>query len=78
MKNIKELLKSFEGKKRNIGIIAVWVLRVATSAFPQLLPLDQQMLIRDGIDIFLLGSTLDAFRRTDKGQEIINKALKIK
>jgi hypothetical protein len=75
MKKLKQFWKYFEGKKRNIGVVAIWVLRGTTLVFPKLLPMEHQMLIRDGIDILLLGGTVDAFRRTDKGKEIINKAI---
>ena len=75
MKKLKQFWDYLKGKKRNIGVIAIWSLRATTLAFPDLLPMEHQMIIRDGIDILLLGGTVDAFRRTDKGKAIINKAL---
>lgn len=77
MKNVKEIWNYFKGKKRNIGVVAIWVLKATTMLFPELLPIEQQLLIRDGIDILLLGGTVDAVGRTNKGKEVINKALSI-
>lgn len=75
MKKLKAIWNYLEGKKRNIGVIAIWGMRALTLAFPELMPMEHQMLIRDGIDILLLGGMVDAFRRTEKGKDIVNKAL---
>jgi hypothetical protein len=54
----------FKGKKRNIGIIAGFILRGVTIFFPNALPADQVNYIQTGIDVFLVGGLIDNLRRT--------------
>lgn len=72
---MKNIWNYFKGKKRNIGVIAIWVLKATTTFFPDLLPIEHQIIIRDGIDVLLLSGTADALGRTDTGKEIINKSI---
>lgn len=75
MKKVKEVWNSLKGSKRNIGIIALWILKATTTFFPDFIPANSESIIREGIDIILIGGTFDALRRTDKGQEIINNSI---
>lgn len=76
---VKETLKKtwqfFEGNKRNIGIIALWVLKGVTHFYPNVLPTETANFIRDGIDILLLGGMTDAYRRSDVGKKTINATI---
>lgn len=72
---IKKFWDYFNGKKRNIGIIAMWILKVVLYQYPDLLSPEAQTIVREGIDVFLIGGVFDALRRTDKSKKIINKAL---
>ncbi len=70
MKKLKQFWKFFEGKKRNIGILATFALKGLTIFAPNLLPPDQSEFIERGIDIFLMGGLFDNLRRTNKGKQI--------
>jgi len=72
---MKKLWKYLEGKKRNIGIIAMFALKVTPIIFPDVLSPKAETIIRESIDYFLLSATVDALRRTDESKKIINKAL---
>jgi hypothetical protein len=61
---IKKAWDWFKGKKRNIGIVALFVLRGITLFAPDAIPIETTEYIRLGIDIGLLGGAYDAVRRT--------------
>ena len=70
---MKKLWKYFKGKKRNIGIIAGFLLK-GVVAFSSILTHEQANFIGIGIDIFLLGGLADNLSRTTKvGQSIATK-----
>ena len=75
MKIINKIWKYFEGKKRNIGIIAGFILKGLVLTKPDLIPTDVVNYINTGIDIFLLGGMFDSVRRTDSGKKIINSTI---
>lgn len=76
---VKEVLKRtwrfFEGNKRNIGIIALWALKSISTIYPEKIPANTYELIREGIDILLLGGMADAYRRTESGKKVINSTI---
>ena len=68
---MKKMWNYLKGKKRNLGIIAGFILKGMTIFAPNVLSLDAVQFIDNGIDIFLVGGIMDhARRKTDTGKKI--------
>jgi hypothetical protein len=75
MKKLKQIIDWLEGKKRNIGILALTLLNGVTLFFPDAIPADKAKWLGDAINIALIGGLVDAVRKTDTGKSIIQKTV---
>lgn len=76
MKEIKQWLQNkwnfFKGKKRNIGILLLLVLRGISLFVPDILAEDKEEFIRLLIDFILLGGAADNIARSKSTKQFIN------
>lgn len=73
---LKRAWNYFKGKKRNIGIIALLILKGITLVSPSLIPTEVVSYTNEVINVVLLGGVIDNLRRTtDTGQKV-DKAVK--
>ena len=73
LSKLLKINKYLEGKKRNIAVLLMWLLKGITLIFPNLLSEELHSWFKDGIDFLLTYGTLDAARRSSTVKNIKNK-----
>lgn len=76
MKWIKKYWDKLKGKKRDFGIIAMWILKGMGVFFPDVLSLEQYKFIDGVLDWVLLGGTVDSLRRNTKTGKKVDSTIK--
>ena len=71
---MRKYFKYFKGKKRNIGLIAGFILKGISMGFPDFVSSEWYTYIDNAIDIFLIGGILDSVTPDDVVSKSINKA----
>jgi len=60
-------------KKRNIGIVLLWVFKAFNYFFPELIDMEGRQLINDGIDVLLLAGMTHSVGRTETAKKVSGK-----
>ena len=73
---MKKIWKYLSGKKRNIGILLYFGVKLIRVFKPHAIPDEAWDITSNIIDALLIGGVTHAFTKTDKAKIIINNSLK--